>query len=259
MPPRANTHSSTKEREREHRRDIPAFSRSQTMPTSASRKDTAPSKGSNLKHAETHDSGYGSSSPHTPEMPGTSPTREPVRQSSTKYQIVDASDEENPRSHRTILIDEEDKHRRFSSPPRERDRRERTERPERPKVGGENRSRSARISAQSSGDSRPSPMRAESHRPTQPSSPRDSPPVSRHNSGRGKLFGEVDTEEREPSQYLRRYPPESVSTSPRIDADSVNHGPYRRRDLSEDHDYAPGSRYRQELRQPMSGRRGSVF
>jgi len=254
--------------EREHRREAPSFGRSQTMPTSRSRKDTAPQKGSKLKPTETQDSGYGSSSsPHTPEMRGTSPTKETTR-SSTRYQIVEPA-EEDERGHRTVLIDEEDRHRRVLSPQRDRnDRRERSERPEKPKLSTDSRSRPGRVpSGQIPAEMRPQASRHESGRYAQPQSrdsprtPRDSPPVSRHNSGR-KLFGEIPTEEREPAPYSRRYAPEVVSVSPRIDPENVNHGPYHRRRNSQDDrdlDYFPGSRHRQELRHPLGGRRGSVF
>ena len=252
--------SNTRERDREPRREIPTMNRSQTMPTSVSRKDNAPSKSSNLRHAETHDSGYGSSSPHTPEMPEHSPPREQVRQPSTKtkYQIVEpAVDEEDTRGHRTVLIDEEDRRRRFVSPPNDRDRRDRAERAERPKMSAETRTRSSRPSStQSPSDLRPPALRSETSRHI-PSSPRESPPVSRNNSGRAtKLFGEVD--EREQSPYSHRHPGDSASTSPKMDSEKMNHGSYRRRDTQEDHDYFPGSKYRDDLRQPMSGRRASA-
>ena len=262
-PARPTRSPSSREKDQDSPREVPSINRAHTMPHVSSRKDNAPSKSSNLRHAETQDSGYGSSSPHTPEMPEHSPLRpEQARQSSTKYQIVEpVMEEEDSRGHRTILVEEEDRHRRFSSPPRERERRDRTDRSsrtERPRLNTENRSRTSRPSStQLPSDVRPSNMRTESSRHV-PSSPRESPSVSRENSGRGKLFGEVGTDDRESSGYSRRYAPETISTSPRIDPDRVNHGPYRRRD-QDDRDHLPGSKYRDELRQPNAGRRASAY
>ena len=281
QPPQSRSNASAATlRERERPQELPpSFHRSQTMPSVRPPRDTAPSKGSKLKHAETQDSGYGSSSPHTPEMPSHSPTRELPRQSSsTKYQIVEPIGQEDiSRSHRTILIDEEDRHRRVTSPlrdrerdrererererDRDRDRRDRGERVEKVKGANEGRSRSNRVPSSSSPfEGRPPVARVESSRQSQPRSPRDCSPIARHNSGRGTLYAEISNEERDASPYFRRYPAEKVTTSPRIDVNNINHGPYKRRESEEEHDYFPGSRHRQELRQPTMGSRGgSVY
>ena len=212
------------ERERERRTDMPSFSRSKTMPTSRSstRKDTAPSKGSNLKHAETHDSGYGSSSsPHTPELGGTSPTRESresrreaPRQapsvSKTKYTIVDPADDDD-----------------YGRPILER----RPDKPDRPRVVPADRTKSSRAS--SSKIESPSARPQEARRDSGRRSARTSPPISRHNSGRtGPFPGTIDSDE--PLSY------DHPTISPKHDS-------YSRRDSREERDYVPSSRHRDNM------------
>lgn len=246
-PPRSSV-GTTRDRdlEREHERDRgdrdhrrrtpPILPRSQTAPVPklSTKKDSAPAKGSNLKHAETqmHDSGYGSSpSPHTPEVREESPPPRPVRprQTSTKYQIVDPDDRDEfsrtPRVNK-LYDDYGDRYARkyHHSPesilreaaPRDSDRRK--ERPERPRV--ETRpSRSSRGASLMEDFVQTSPpvRRSESGRyddRASPRSPRDTPPVSRHNSGREKLFAEISPEE---SRYTRPYPADKVHITPRRD------------------------------------------
>ena len=256
----------TRDRRKEMPRETPQMHRSQTMPlgNSSRRSDTLPTRGSNLKHAETHDSGYGSSGGLTPEMHGTSPPKH----TSTKYQIVD-EDEEYSRSSRTILVDPEDQHRRTRSPSPPPQDHHRHDRPQRPTVATDVRPRQSRGATFSNTpaevqSARPSTNRHESARSAQPrsGSPRDSPPVSRHNSGRGnKLYGEMPAEDHEQAPYSRRYPPEQVSSSPRIQEQDIKYGHVRRPSTDEsDRDYYPHSQHREQLRQPhMSSRRGSVY
>jgi curved DNA-binding protein CbpA len=227
--------------ERDQRRETPPFTRSKTMPNSKSstKKDTAPAKSSNLKHTETHDSGYGSSSsPHTPELGGTSPTRdsrgsrrEPPRQTSkTKYQIVDPLDDDDDYGQPigrapTVILEDEDRHRRFQSPER------RSERPERPRIVTSDRPKSSRGSSSKveASSTRPREVRRDSERRTA----RASPPISRTNSGRGgALFNEIVDEDTSPHP---RQP-----ESPKFDS-------YGRRDSRDDRDYVPSSRHRENL------------
>ena len=251
--PRSNTGATNS---RSSPKEMPSMSRSQTAPSSKSRKDAVPVRGSNLKHAETHDSGYGSSGGQTPDLSGTSPPR----QGPTRYQIVEDEDDVS-----TILVDPEDHHRRTRSPSppiRERDRRDR---PQRPTISTDGRPRSSRgASYQPSTievEPRSSFQRQDSGRSGQPrsGSPRESPSVSRHNSERGgKLFAEMD---RDP--YKVRYP--NVKTSPRISEKDVKFSRHARRpstdesDRERDRDYFPYSNHREALRSPPIGlRRGSV-
>jgi curved DNA-binding protein CbpA len=144
------------ERERERRSEPPSLMRSKTMPNSRSstKKDTVPAKGSNLKHAETHDSGYGSSSsPHTPELGGTSPPRDSrefrreAPRTKTKYQIVEPAEDDDysrPILGRTptVILDDDDRHRRFQSSPERR-----SDKPERPRIVTSDRTKSSRVSS----------------------------------------------------------------------------------------------------------------
>ncbi len=237
-----------KERDREkersdHRSRIPpSLHRSQTTPapnkSSSARKDTAPAKGSGLKHGETHmhDSGYGSSSsPHTPEMRGESPPgsnkqRYPAT-TSTKYQIVDPEPEVDDRARtsrvREIYDDAGDRpsRRYHHSPetivpdfPRDSDRRR--DKPERPRVETSKKS-SKGASMMQDFVAPPVGRRTESGRyedRESPRSPRDTPPISRNNSGRvdNKLFGEMSPDvERDASRYARPYPADKVNITPR--------------------------------------------
>jgi curved DNA-binding protein CbpA len=238
-------------------KEVPTMSRSQTMPSSKSRKsDAVPARGSNLKHAETHDSGYGSSGGQTPDLSGTSPPRH----GPTRYQIVEDEDDVS-----TILVDPEDRHRRTRSPSppiRERDRRDR---PQRPTISTDTRPRSSRgASYQHSPievEPRSSAYRQDSARSGQPrsGSPRESPSLGRHNSERsGKLFGETERD-----AYTVRYP--NVKMSPRVNEKDIKYSRHSRRpsndesDRERDRDYFPYSHHREALRSPPMGlRRGSV-
>lgn len=231
------------DRDRDRRAEPPSFTRSKTMPNSRSsvKKDSAPAKGSNLKHAETHDSGYGSSSsPHTPELGGTSPTRgsrefgrEAPRQTSskTKYQIVDPAEDDDysrPILGRTptVILEDEDRHRRFQSSPERR-----SDKPERPRMPSD-RTKSSRVSS-----SKVDSVRRDSGKRTA----RASPPVTRHNSGRGgALFGAIDDDE--PSSYIHQ-------------PGSPKHDSYGRRDAREERDHVPTPRHRENM---FSSRRPSV-
>jgi curved DNA-binding protein CbpA len=255
VPQRSASGSSVlPDRERERRAEPPSFTRSKTMPTSrsASKKDSAPAKGSNLKHTETHDSGYGSSSsPHTPELGGTSPTRDSrefrrdtPRQapstSKTKYQIVEPAEDDDysrPILNRTptVILEDEDRHRRFQSSPERR-----SDKPERPRIVPSDRTKSSRVSSSKvdSSSARPQEVRRDSGR----RSARASPPISRHNSGRtgGSLFGAIDDDE--PSSYVHQ-------------PGSPKHDSYGRRDSREERDYMPTPRHRENM---FSSRRPSV-
>lgn len=232
---------------------MPQMLRSQTMPSKPVRKgDAVPIRSSNLKHAETHDSGYGSSGGQTPDLSGTSPPRH----ASTKYQIVDDDDEDDVR---TILVDPEDNHRRTrspASPPKDRDSRRR------PTVSAGDRSKSSRGASQSTVEmdsSRPIPHRQDSTRPAQPrsGSEREPPSMGRHNSERErersrKLYAEVDP-------YTVRYP--QVNSSPRINQQDIKFSQHARRPSVEDsdRDFYPHSNHREALRSPQMGiRRESV-
>ncbi|KIW73919.1 hypothetical protein PV04_01998 [Phialophora macrospora] len=260
-----------RERERgDHRsRMPPSLHRSQTTPTSKSstaRKDSVPSKGSNLKHGETHmhDSGYGSSSnPHTPEMREESPPRTKRATTSTKYHIVDPEGDGDDHGRTPRVREMFDDHgdrpsRRYQhSPestvpdfPRESERRR--EKPERPRVETKKSSRSASM-MQDFIPSPPAVRRSESgryeERPS-PRSPHDTPSISRNNSGREKLFGEMppmSPEEREPGRYGRSYPADKVHIAARGEPQ------YSRYEYREPDDRA---RFREAPR--MTSRRPSV-
>jgi curved DNA-binding protein CbpA len=238
-------------------KEVPPMSRAQTMPSSKSRKgDAVPTRGSNLKHAETHDSGYGSSGGQTPDLSGTSPPR----YGPTRYQIVEDEDDLS-----TILVDPEDRHRRTTSPSppyREHDRRDR---PQRPTISTDSRPRSSRgASYQHSPieiEPRSTPHRQDSARSTQPrsSSPQEPSSGRRSSERSGKLFAEMDRNE----PYTVRYP--HVKTSPRVNEKDIKYSRHARRpstdesDRERDRDWVPHSRYREALRSPtMGARRGSA-
>jgi curved DNA-binding protein CbpA len=263
------------DRDREHRKVVPPLSRSHTtpMPRSSSKKDSAPSKGSNLKHGEAHvhDSSYSSSSsPQTPEMREQSPPRTSkgryASTTSTKYQIVDPEivDDEGARAPRIAKIyPDEDRYARYHSPEpisreaytRETDRRSR-DKPDRPKVDTSSRSKSSRGAAmmQEMAGTVPPLRRGDSGHHTDsrasPRSPRDTPPLSRHDSGREKLFMEVSPEDR----YNRAYPAEKANVAPRRDAASAKYANYTRDapDLRE-------AEYRSRFPEPFRARRPSVY
>ena len=103
--------------ETDYRKEMPSFTRSQTIPTpkeSSSKKDTPiPNTSSTLKHARTYDAGYETcSSSHTPpEMMGESPSRHQP-QSSTRYQVVDPQESDEDRQTRIHVLDDDSDHRR---------------------------------------------------------------------------------------------------------------------------------------------------
>jgi hypothetical protein len=231
-------------------KDVPSISRAQTMPSSKSRKgDAVPARGSNLKHAETHGSGYGSSGGQTPDLSDTSPPRHgPAR-----YLIVEDGDDLW-----TIPVDPEDRHRRTRSPSppiRERDLRDR---PQWPTISTDPQSRSSRgASYQHSPievEPRLTPYRRDSARSTQPrsSSPQE-PPSGRERSG--KLFAKMDRNE----PYTIQYP--NVKTSPRVTEKDIKYRRHARRPSTDESDQEGDldPRYREVLRPPtMDPRRGSV-
>jgi len=240
---------------RDHRKEMPSLSRSQTMPAPRpSKKDNAPSKASGLRHGETHqqDSGYGSSSsPHTPEMRGESPPREEERKpKSTKYQIVDPENDEEfgrrPRVGR-VLNDSGDRRRHVRSPEAS------SRRPERPRMTEESRSTTARHPVLERPSGRPSARRVDSEM-HETRSPRTSPPISRDSSSRGELFGEIPTD-RKPA-YSRKYPMDEVNQAPRRDPSSASYSSYPRREAEEDRDYMPESKFRDHVR---GSKRPSVY
>lgn len=249
--------STTTQAVRDHRNAVPPMPRSQTMPSGASarRSDNAPSRGSNLKH-ETHDSGYGSSSPATPDAIGTSP---PKYAPATRYQIVDEAEEFSTRGHRTVRVDHEDPRRRAKSPPVE---------PQRPtlSMSGKRPSRAATAYTPRSPvdvlPARPAPSRHETSRVS--AQPRETPRLARGvSSQRGvqSFYREISPNDQE-SSYKARVSSEKVA-SPRTRTQDGTHSPlYSRapRDAGRDDDHYPGSSYRSELRNPgMGTRRPSVY
>ena len=193
----------------DHRKEMPSMLRSQTMPAPrpTSKKETAPSKSSNLKHAENQDSGYGSSASHTPEMREESPPRRPKmatsKSSSTKYKIVDPTDSDDDRRTQIHVLDDE---RRFQrSPERGHKDSDRKRAKERPRM--ETRSKTTTRDLPTS---RPKPPRMDSTKyREEPRSPRDSsresPSMSRHNSERerNRLYAELPNEDK---PYRYKYP-----------------------------------------------------
>ncbi|ERF72021.1 hypothetical protein EPUS_08415 [Endocarpon pusillum Z07020] len=249
--------STTTQAVRDHRNAVPTMPRSQTMPSGASarRSDNAPSRGSNLKH-ETHDSGYGSSSPATPDTIGTSP---PKYASAIRYQIVDEAEEFSTRGHRTIRVDPEESRRRAKSPPVE---------PQRPtlSMSGKRPSRAATAYTPHSPvdvpPARPSPSRHESSRMS--AQPREPPRLARGvSSQRGvqNLYREISPNGQE-SSYKPRVSSEKVASARTRTQDGTHSPLYSRapRDAGRDDDHYPGSSYRSELRNPgMGTRRPSVY
>ncbi len=249
--------STTTQAVRDHRKEVPPMPRSQTMPSGASarRAENAPSRGSNLKH-ETHDSGYGSSSPATPDLNGASP---PKYAPATRYQIVDEAEEFSTRGHRTVVVEPDDSRRRAKSPPAE---------PQRPSLSTSSQRPSRAATAytpRSPADvlpTRPSPSRHESIRMS--AQPRESPRLVRGVSSQRpakNLYREISPDHQE-SSYKPRVSSEKVPL-PRSRAQDGTHSPLSSRaprDPSRDDDYYPGSNYRSELRNPVMGsRRPSVF
>lgn len=253
MPP---LRSSTMQAVRDHRKEAPSIARSNTMPApgSARRTENVPSRGSNLKHAETHDSGYGSSSPATPDMNGTSPTK---YSSATRYQVVDG-DEEYSRGHRTILVNPEDANRRTRSPTRER------QRPPLATSGKRPARAATSFTPHSPADfppTRPTPVRHESMKPAaQAREPAHLPRVTSSQRDRKPLFREISSDELESSRKHRSS--KEKAALPRIRTQDADHASFSHRLAREggrDEDYYPGSNYRSELRHPgMGTRRPSV-
>ena len=250
----------------------PSLHRSQTapVPKGTSKKEAVPAKGSNLKHSETqlHDSGYGSSSsPHTPDMREESPSRS--AKTRTKYRVEPEVDgEEAMRSHRVNKIYDDHDDPRFDrryhrSPesvireplPRESDRRK--EKPEHPKVDTNSRSKSSRGASLMSGIV-PNPVRRSGSGRyddlPSPRSPRDTPHVSRHNSGRDKLFPELSPDEREPPRepprQSRPYSSDKINVASRREPVYAN---YREPTDYRENEYSP--RFRES---PRTTRRPSV-
>lgn len=243
--------SRTMQAVRDHRSEMPPIPRSNTMPVSGSarRSDNIPPRGSNLKHAETQDSGYGSSSPATPDMHGTSPTK----YSATRYQIVDEV-EEFCRGPRTILVDPEDSGRRTRSPVREQQQ-------QRPSLSTSGKRPTRAATAYIPGSpidgppSRPMPSRHESMR--YPSQARETSHWGSGHRERKPLYREISSDEQD-SGYTHRVSNEKAA--PR--AQDAHYPPPHRvaRDGDRDEDYYPGSNYRSELRNPgMGGTRPSVY
>lgn len=238
---------------RDHRKEVPLLPRFNTMPPtgSARRGENVSSRGSNLKHAETQDSGYGSSSPATPDMNETSPPK----YASTKYQIVDEA-EEFTRRHRTVLIEPEEGTRRGRSPSREK------QRPKLATTAGTRPSRAATTYTPRSPvdvpPARPAPSRHESIRPSaQPreSSSRTSKSASNHRD-RKPLYREISSDEQD-TGYKPRVLSEKVPL-PRT-KDQGSHSHRVARDGGRDNDYYPYSSHRAELRNPIGARRPSVY
>ena len=243
--------STTTQAVRDHRKEVPAFPRSQTMPSggSARRSDNAPSRGSNLKHAETQDSGYGSSSPATPDMNGTSPPKY-FSATATRYQIVDEA-EEHSGGHRTILVDPDDAHRRTRSPIRV----------QRPIISTSSRRPSRAAAAYvprphiEIPPARPSISRHESSRP--PVTTRDSQHVPRV---KPTLYGEVTSDDHE-IVYKTRVSNEPVA-SPRLRGQDGNHSPVssrRSREAARDYEQPPAFSHGSDLRHGMGHRKASVY
>ncbi|KAI1610604.1 hypothetical protein EDD36DRAFT_329598 [Exophiala viscosa] len=255
--------SRDRERDRDHRKGVPPnLRRAETTPIlKVPKKDTAPAKGSNLKHGETHmhDSGYGSGpSPHTPETREKSPSRPSKTRypstTSTKYRVnPDMDDEDLSRTPRLNKINDDYGPSRYDrglhrSPeaikreplPRESDRPR--ERPERPTLdsGRKQSSRGASLMQEFV----PPPVRRSGSGRYEdvpsPRSPRDTPPVTRNNSGREKLFGEMSPDEREASRYSRPYSEDKVHITPRREPQYSNYS----RDPAEyrESDYSPRMR-----------------
>ncbi|KPI44595.1 uncharacterized protein AB675_8801 [Cyphellophora attinorum] len=235
----ASYRDSGRDRDSDHRKDIPGLHRSQTMPVprSSGRKDAAPSKSSNLKHAETHDSGYGSSStPHTPDPRDDSPVRRNAS-SRTKYQIVDPDSGDDGASTIHRVDDTRSRHRdrRYASPepisPRDSDRR----RPDRPRLDTNYRSKSSRESPIEP----PKVRRSESARYDDHRSGRDSNSSSRYNS-REKL----DTEDYEYETRSPRYKEKDRGglRDPYAESNAGYGDKYR------DRDYAPKSTFHSDAR-----------
>ena len=254
---------------------VPSMHRANTMPVpKLSKKDAAPSKSSNLKHTETHDSGYGSSSvPHTPEMREESPSRR-SKATKTKYQIVDPDSDDDDRTQvRRVDSDSDRRRRRERSPDtviREsggRREKERSDRPERPKLDGRSKTTREALSEH------PKLRRSETERN---GSRGGTPNLSRHSSAREKLAYELsdsdgirdrsdrsdrerDRGERESARY--KYPA-GEKINQRDQYPEPKYANYQQRDSADrrGHDHHPGSHFQEGLRSGYSSsRRPSVY
>ena len=239
-PPRPYRSTTTQASSRDSRKEPPPLPRSMTMPSSASqprRGEKTAARGSNLKHAETHDSGYGSSGPATPDMSGTSPPK----QNKVRYQIVEEA-EEYARGHRAILIEPEDQHRRSRSPAEH-------VRPVLSTSG--NRSKASRsattaFTSRSTAEQipfRPSPSRHESARSSAP--PRETVHTSRSSARDRKPQYRDPSSDDDEGAYTHRNSSEKIST-PRHKPSENLFGEYPRRgsyDLPQGNDVYPGSHY----------------
>ena len=170
---------------------MPTFHRSNTMPISKppSKTDSYPSKSSNLKHTETHDSGYGSSSsPYTPEMREESPRRRP-KETKTKYQIVDPDSSDDDRTQvRRVDGDSDYRQRRCRSPQTmtHETRRGTSDRADRPTFDPPMRPRTTREAV----SDHPKMYRSEAAKYDERLPPRESRPIGRHASAREAFYGE---------------------------------------------------------------------
>lgn len=247
--------SSTGDYPTDHKRPVPSMKRAETMPVPPISTRRESGRGSKLKQSETMDSGYGSSSPATPEMRGTSPPKS----SSKKYFIVEEDAEHARASYRTVPIPEEEypsRRTRSPSPPRERERDRdggrKRERPERPTVQtSASYAKGTRSSNYTTSpdqmSARPSAMRTESTRSAMRG---DAPPLARGESGR-HLYGEVNKED----GY--RFAPENVRYSPKTG--DVRYTHTRRGSDDRNKDYFSGSSHHDNLHSPRNGRRESVY
>ena len=231
--------SNTSQPLRDSRREVPSMPRSTTLPTStaARRGDNQSGRGSNLKYGENQDSGYGSSSsPVTADLDGTSPSK---YTSATRYQIFDKDDNLSG-GHRTVLVEPEDLQRPSLSTWSSRSKPSRS-----------STSYTTRSTAPETGSAtRPAPSRRETARPPMPS--RESVRVSRsgnHQRERKPLFRETSSDEKEEA-YSRR------GSSAK---NSAHQSQRSSRDSRRDDDYYPGSKYKADLRNPLMGKRPSVY
>ncbi|RMZ91405.1 hypothetical protein DV736_g1354, partial [Chaetothyriales sp. CBS 134916] len=250
-------------RDFDHRKEMgspPSIHRAQTMPTpkSSSKKDSVPSKSSNLKHAETHDSGYGSSSsPHTPEMREQSPSWRP-KETKTMYHVFGLASDDDDRTTQVRRVDSDpDRRPRLAHTPdiytRECRREKSDKSSARPKMKSATRPSTAK-------DDYTKTHRSESSRYDSHSPREAAPPLSRHSSARERLPSEVadSDRDREREREIPRYkiaPEKMFFCAPHQEAQFSN---YRESPDRRGHDQAPGSRFQESVRYPYS-RRPSVY
>lgn len=239
--------AATAQTAQEYRKEAKSSVRPGLFSSSSTRRSNNPtSRTSNLKHTATHDSGYASSSPTTPNAGGTSSTK---HTSATRYQIVDEA-EEFSGGPRTVLLDSDEPGRRTKADSKDT-------RPKRP-----SRAETAYTpgSAANPAPARPTPARHESARTSsQTHEPSYLSKGSKGQRERKPLYREVSNDEPD-SGYRRRVRRED-SSEPSNGAPEANHGhfPTPLYDEASEYDYLPGSTYRTELRYPgMGSRRPSV-